>query len=106
VVPGLRFEPEVPRGLGGVIASLVVGGIVGFVRLHGTVEFSTGRAVLLGAALGVIVGLLGVGFSYVTHTLQTSSTPAARVFRPVLAAVLPLAVLAPVAYVLALAIQA
>jgi hypothetical protein len=105
VVPGLRFEPEVPRGLGGVIASLVVGGIVGFVRLHGTVEFSTGRAVLLGAALGVIVGLLGVGFSYVTHTLQTSST-AARVFRPVLAAVLPLAVLAPVAYVLALAIQA
>jgi hypothetical protein len=105
VVPGLRFEPEVPRGLGGVIASLVVGGIVGFVRLHGTVEFSTGRAVLLGAALGAIVGLLGVGFSYVTHTLQTSSTPG-RVFRPVLAAVLPLAVLAPVAYVLALAIQA
>jgi hypothetical protein len=51
------------------------------------------------------VGLLGVGFSYVTHTLQTSST-AARVFRPVLAAVLPLAVLAPVAYVLVLAIQA
>jgi hypothetical protein len=87
-----------------VIASLVVGGIVGFVRLHGTVEFSTGRAILLGAALGVIVGLLGVGFSYVTHTLQTST--AARVFRPVLAAVLPLAVLAPVAYVLALAIQA
>ena len=78
---------------------------MGFVRLHGTVEFSTGRAVLLGAALGVIVGLLGVGFSYVTYTLQTSST-AARVFRPVLEAVLPLAVLAPVAYVLCLAIQA
>src|SRR5512133_2999349 len=70
VLPALRFEPEVPRGLGGVIVSLVVGGIVGFVRLHGTVEFSTGRAILLGAALGVIVGLLGVGSSYVTHTLR------------------------------------
>jgi hypothetical protein len=105
VVPVLRFEPEVPRGLGGVIASLLVGGIVGFVRLHGTVEFSTGRAILLGAALGVIVGCLGVGFSYVTYILRTSST-SALVFRPVLAAVLPLAVIAPIAYVLSLAIQA
>ena len=105
VLPALRFEPEVPRGLGGVIVSLVVGGIVGFVRLHGTVEFSTGRAILLGAALGVIVGLLGVGSSYVTYTLRTSST-GARVFRPVLEAVLPLAVVAPIAYVLCLAIQA
>ena len=105
VLPALRFEPEVPRGLGGVIASLVVGGIVGFVRLSGTVEFSTGRAILLGAALGVIAGLVGVGSSYVTHTLRTSPT-GARAFRAVLEAVLPLAVVAPVAYVLVLAIQA
>ena len=105
VVPALRFEPEVPRGLGGVFVSLVVGGIVGFVRLHGTVEFSTGRAILLGGAIGVIAGLVGVGSSYVTHTLRTSST-GARAFRAVLEAVLPLAVVAPVAYVLALAIQA
>ena len=105
VVPALRFEPEVPRGLGGVIASLLVGGIVCFVRLRGTVEFSSGRAILLGAALGVIVGCLGVGFSYVTYTLRTSSIRA-RLFRPVLVAVLPLAVIAPIAYVLSLAIQA
>ena len=105
VLPALRFEPDVPRGLGGVIASLVVGGIVGFVRLSGTVEFSTGRAILLGAALGVIAGLVGVGSSYVTHTLRTSPT-GARAFRAVLEAVLPLAVVAPVAYVLVLAIQA
>jgi hypothetical protein len=105
VLPALRFEPEVPRGLGGVIASLVVGGIVGFVRLSGTVEFSTGRAILLGAALGVIAGLVGVGSSYVTHTLRTSPA-GARAFRAVLEAVLPLAVVAPVAYVLVLAIQA
>jgi hypothetical protein len=78
---------------------------VGFVRLHGTVEFSTGRAVLLGAAIGVIAGLLGVGFSDVTHTLPTSAITV-RVLRPVLVAVLPIAVLAPVAYVLCLAVQA
>ena len=105
MVPGLRFEPEVPRGLGGVIASLVVGGIVGFVRLHGRSSSPPGGPSFSEPPWVRIVGLLGVGFSYVTHTLQTSST-AARVFRPVLAAVLPLAVLAPVAYVLALAIQA
>jgi hypothetical protein len=105
VLPIMRFDPEVPRSLGGVVVSLVVGSVVGFVRLHGTVEFSTGRAVLLGAAIGVIAGLLGVGFSYVTHTLPTSAITV-RVLRPVLVAVLPIAVLAPVAYVLCLAVQA
>ncbi len=105
VLPIMRFDPQVPRSLGGVVVSLVVGSVVGFIRLHGTVEFSTGRAVLLGAAIGVIAGLLGVGFSYVTHTLPTSAI-AARVLRPVLVAVLPIAVLAPVAYVLCLAVQA
>ena len=105
VLPIMRFDAAVPRGLGGVIVSLVVGSVVGFVRLHDTVEFSTGRAVLLGAALGAIVGFLGVGVSYMTHTLRTTSTTG-RAVRPVLLAVLPLAVLAPVAYVLCLAVRA
>jgi hypothetical protein len=36
VLTALRFEPEVPRGLGGILVSLVVGGLVGIVKQHGT----------------------------------------------------------------------
>jgi hypothetical protein len=100
-----RFDADVPRGLTGVVVSMLAGAAVSVVRLHDTVEFSTGRAALLGAAVGAVGGLLSVGVSFVTHTSGLPTGPA-RALRPVIAAVLPLAILAPVAYVLCLAVRA
>lgn len=105
VLPVPRFDPAVPRGLTGVAVSLVVGGLVTLVRLRDTVEFSASRAVLLGAAIGAVVGLLSIGVSYITHTDQLPGG-VARLLRPILAGILPLAILAPVAYVLCLAVRA
>jgi hypothetical protein len=104
-LPVPRFDAAVPRGLTGVVVSLVVGGIVTFVRLRDTVEFTGGRAAVLGAAVGAVGGLLSVGVSYITHTAQLPGGAAGRL-RPLLVGILPLAILAPVAYVLCLAVRA
>lgn len=106
LMPAPRFDPAVGRGLLALIASAGLGGSVGYLMLRNEVEFADGRSVFVGAALGALAGLLAVALAFV---LQTTPVPAARLgrsLRPVLAAVLPIAVIAPVAFLLCLAIRA
>ncbi len=74
--------------------------------LRDQLEFAGGRAAFVGAALGALAGLLAVGMAFVLHTTPEPSSAMRRRLRPVLAAVLPFAVIAPVAFLLCLAIRA
>lgn len=105
LLPAPRFDPAVPRGLLGLIASAGLGGSVGYLMLRHHSEFDAGRAIFVGAALGALAGLLAVASAFVLHTTPVPSMAVGRRLRPVLAAVLPMAVVAPVAFLLCLAIR-
>jgi hypothetical protein len=104
-----RFDPDVPRGLLGVIASAGLGGSLGYLLLQsdGSSDFVGGRGAFIGASLGALVALFAVAVAFAEHNVPvpTGSAFAVRM-RPVLGAVVPLSLLAPVAYLLCLAIRA
>ena len=106
VVPAPRFDPEVPRGLLGVLAAVGVGAAVGYLLLRDDTDFANGRALFVGAALGALAGLLGIASSFAMHSLTPPDSALRRQARRVAGALLPLSVLAPVAFLLCLAIRA
>jgi hypothetical protein len=104
LLPAPRFDPAVPRGLLGLIASAGLGGSLGYLMLRHQAEFSEGRSTFVGAALGALAGLLAVAAAFVLHT--TPEPPGRnRRLRPLLSAIVPIAVVAPVAFLLCLAIR-
>jgi hypothetical protein len=105
LLPAPRFDPAVPRGLLGLVASAGLGGSIGYLALHDQTQFAAGRATFVGAALGALAGLLAIASAFVLHTTPEPATVTGRRLRPVLAAVAPIAVLAPVAFLLCLAIR-
>lgn len=102
-----RFDPEVPRGLLAVAAAAGVGGSLGYLLLQSDrlVELHGGRGAFLGAALGALIALFAVGVAFVEHGAPLPRSQFGRRVRPVLGVLVPLAVLAPVAFLLALAIR-
>jgi hypothetical protein len=106
LLPAPRFDPAVGRGLLGLVASAGLGGSVGYLMLHDQIDYADGRSTFVGAALGALAGLLAVAMAFVLHTTPEPTAALNRRLRPVLAAVLPLAVIAPVAFLLCLAIRA
>jgi hypothetical protein len=105
LLPAPRFDPAVARGLLGLIASAGLGGSVGYLMLKDQAEFSEGRSTFAGAALGALAGLLAVATAFVLHTTPQPPTVLGQRLRPVLGALLPIAVVAPVAFLLCLAIR-
>lgn len=104
VAPVPRFDPAVPRGLLAVLAGTASGACAGLLRLHGTVEFTSGRAALVGGAVGLAATLFAIGSAFVDEATTAPSGPAARL-RAVSGVVLPIALSAPVGYLLCLAIR-
>ena len=98
------------RGLLAVVASAGLGGSVGYLLLQSDklVELHGGRGAFLGAALGALVALLAVGVAFAEHSapLRESASDFARRIRTVLGVLVPLAVLAPIAFLLCLAVRA
>ncbi len=105
LLPAPRFDPAVPRGLLGLIASAGLGGSIGYLMLRDVTDFDGGRATFAGAALGALAGLLAVAGAFVLHTTPEPIAALGRRLRPVLAAVVPIAVIAPVGFLLFLAIR-
>jgi hypothetical protein len=105
LLPAPRFDPAVARGLLGLIASAGLGGSVGYLMLKDQADFSDGRSTFAGAALGALAGLLAVATAFVLHTTPQPPTVVGQRLRPVLGALLPIAVVAPVAFLLCLAIR-
>jgi hypothetical protein len=104
VVSAPRFDRRVPRGLPAVAASGAVGAAVGYLIQRGVPGFGTGALVFLGAALGLLAGLLAVATAFLEYTTSVKGRwrPAERA---VAAAALPLCLLAPVAFLLDTAIR-
>lgn len=105
LLPAPRFDPAVPRGLLGLVASIGLGGSIGYLMLKQQAEFGVARSTFAGAALGALAGLLAVGTAFVLQTTPVPATAVARRLRPVLSALLPIAVIAPAAFLICLAIR-
>jgi hypothetical protein len=105
LLPAPRFDPAVARGLLGLIASAGLGGSVGYLMLHNQPQFGSGRGTFTGAALGALAGFLAVATAYVLHTTPQPPTAMGRRLRPIVGALLPIAVVAPAAFLLCLAIR-
>lgn len=105
VIPAPRFDAQVPRGLVAVLASAGVGGALGYLMLEKVSQLPTARAVFVGAALGVLAGLLAVAAAFVLHTVPRPATMLVARIRPAISAMLPVLVLSPAAFLLCLAIR-
>jgi hypothetical protein len=106
LLPAPRFDPAVPRGLLALIASAGLGGSVGYLMLRQQGEFVSGRSTFVGAALGALAGVVAVAAAFLVYSTPQPANEVGRRVRPVLAALLPIVVLAPVAFLLCLAIRA
>jgi len=105
VLAAPRFDPAVSRGLLAVIASAGLGGSIGHLMLRSDAEFLGGRGAFTGAALGALIAFFAVGVAFIEHSSPASQDGFARRVRPVLSSLLPLSILAPIAFVLCLAIR-
>lgn len=106
VAPLPHLDAGVPRGLLGIAVGAACGGLIGYLMLRSVTEFIGGRGAFAGAALAAVVGFLAVGMSFTEVTIARPGTPVVRALRPMLIALVPLAMLAPVAYILCLAVRA
>lgn len=107
LAPLPRFDPSVPRGLLAVLASTGLGCSLGYLLLQssGEREFAGGRGLFLGASLGAIAALLAVGASYLESNVAMPDRGFALRSRPLLGVVVPLSLMMPVAFLLALALR-
>jgi hypothetical protein len=108
IAPLPRFDPDVPRGLLGVVASAGLGGSLGYLLLQSGRfdDFAGGRGAFIGASLGALVGLLAVGVAFAERELPLRADGAGQRWRPFVGVLVPISVLAPVAFLLCLAIRA
>jgi hypothetical protein len=108
IAPLPRFDPDVPRGLLAVVASAGLGGSLGYLLLQSDRfdDFAGGRGAFIGASLGALVGLLAVGVAFAERELPVRADGAGQRWRPFVGVLVPMSVLAPVAFLLCLAIRA
>ncbi|MDT4944970.1 MAG: hypothetical protein QOH14_1703 [Pseudonocardiales bacterium] len=107
VMPAPRFDVAVPRGLLAVVASAGLGGSIGHLTLDGSSQFPDARGSFAGAALGALAAFFAVAVAFLEFSTPLPDRgAAARRLRPVMAGLLPLSLLGPVAFLLCLAIRA
>jgi hypothetical protein len=83
-----------------------VGGSVGHLTLHEGTGFLNGRGAFVGAAIGAVVAFFAIAVAFVERSTPDSATRATRLARACLSATVPVALLAPVAFLLCLAVRA
>lgn len=105
VIAAPRFDADVPRGLPAVVVSAVVGAAAAYVVLRDARSFENGRALFVGAAVGVLAALLAVAVAFVENITPEAEGGFALRARPVLSVLIPLALVAPVGFLLCLAIR-
>jgi hypothetical protein len=92
-----------------VVAAGGLGGSIGRLVMAEATQFDTAKATFAGAAVGALAGFFAVAAAFIQHSSPgNTASPAgafARRMRPVHSSVLPLALVAPVAFLLCLAIR-
>ncbi|HVX47079.1 MAG TPA: hypothetical protein VHC49_24520 [Mycobacteriales bacterium] len=104
VFPVPRFARTVQRGLTALVAGAAAAAAAAAIRLHGVDTVGVGGAVFFGAALGLVAGLIAVGVAYVEATVTPRKLPLAAYAIPYLQIAVPLALSAPVGYLLGRAV--
>ena len=105
LLPAPRFDSAVGRGLLALIASAGLGGSLGYLMLRDQAQFGAGSGTFAGGALGALAGLLAIASAFVLATTPEPPTALGRGSRPLIGALLPISVIAPVAFLLCLAIR-
>lgn len=105
VIPLPRFDEAVPRGLPALVVGAAVGAAVCYLMLRGQVDFAEGRPVFVGGALGALAGLVAVAAAFVLYSVPAATSSRFAGLRPAAAGLLPLAFLAPVAFLICLSIR-
>jgi hypothetical protein len=100
-----RFDADVPRGLLGVIGSAAVGAVLGQLTLRNVTDFAQGRAAFVGAGLGALVALFGVAAAFLERGAPPAGPGFGRRGRPLVAVLLPVCLIAPIAFLLCLAVR-
>lgn len=106
VMPAPRFDPSVGRGLLAVIASAGLGGSIGHLLLGTDAGFLNGRGAFVGAAIGALAALLAIATAFARASAPEPESAVARMARPLVTALVPLALVAPVAFLLCSAVRA
>jgi hypothetical protein len=73
--PTPRFDPAIARGFPGIVVGLVVGAVAAIARASSLDVLDVARAGLLGAAVGLVAGLLSVGSSFVMYSPVDADSP-------------------------------
>lgn len=104
VLPVPRFARTVPRGLTALVLGAAAAAAAAVIRLHSIDTIGVGAAVFFGAALGLVAGLVAVGVAYVEVTVTPRRLPLSAYAIPYLQIIVPLALSAPVGYLLGRAV--
>jgi len=105
VVSVPRFDRDVPRGLLGLVATIGFGAFAGHLALRTSADFAAGRGAFAGAAVAGLAGLFAIAVAFIEVEVPLAEEGFARRVRPVLGVLVPLCLLAPIAFVLCLAIR-
>ncbi len=102
-----RFDPTVARGLTGVVVGIVAATVVGVLVLRPLTQYGNPVAALLCAIIAAVAALLSVSAGMVAAGIGTTSSAGQQQrtgarLRPVALAILPVCLVAPVAYLLLL----
>jgi hypothetical protein len=101
-----RFDADVRRGLLAVVTGAVLGGLLAYLMLRHSAEFTGGRSAFLGASVAALAALFAVAVSFAEHDVDDGIGGSVPVLRPVTGALLPVCLVAPLALLICLAIRA
>jgi hypothetical protein len=105
VMPRPRFDPEVPKGLLGVILSTGAGAAVGALHALHNARLSLAGGALLGAVVAAVAALVSVGVGYLAQPVEPVERDRGRLASLAMAylrVLLPLALTAPIGYLVGL----
>lgn len=100
VLPVPRLSPEVPQGLLGVGLAVAVGALAGAAHSVGAHRVDLAGGAGLGAVVAGVAALVALGVGYLAQTVEPLRVPLAGLAMPYLRVALPLALTAPVGYLL------
>ncbi len=105
VLPVPRIDPQVARGVVALIVALGAGTLTGYLLLRAEPGFGDGRSVFVAVVLAAVATLISVAAGFAFADAPRPRTALGRAARPMAAALLPFAVLAPVVFLMCVAIR-